>query len=151
MSDDVLDRIFAISEKEAETFAEVLEKENIKGGFTANEVVQISKTADFTTQKQGWIQIVHGFHEKHYAWHIRPWHQKKPWSVPIAKVIYAIGSILNEHFPHEVIIDIYPPASDWDIAEITVRANDAKDCWAVTDYCLNKVTGQFFEILDSLV
>ena len=149
--ENLLDQIFSVSDEEIETFADVLEKENMSGSFSPKEVCRLSRTANYAAERQGFIEINHGTHENHYVWHIKPWHAKKPWSVPIGRVIYAIAKVLNAHFPQDVIIDLYPPSDDWDIPEITVRANEAANNWSVDEYCLKKVTGQFFEVLGSLV
>lgn len=143
----LLDQIFSAKEEDVKTFSDVFKKEAI----TEQETFRLKKTAEMKVESQKYVTINHGNHENNYVWHIRPTFQKKPWAVPTERVLYAIGKVLNEYLPHDIIIDLHLPASEWGIEEFTVRANDALTHWVVTEETLTKVTGQLFEVLNTLV
>jgi hypothetical protein len=146
-NNSLLDQIFSAKKEDVETFSEVFKKE----GITDQESFRLKKTAEMKVESQKYITINHGKHEDNYVWHIQPTYPKKPWAVSIDKVLYAIGRVLNEYLPTDIMIDLHLPSSEWKIEEITVRANGALTHWAVTDAMLATVTGQFFEILNTLV
>lgn len=146
---NILDDIFGAEEKDVETFGDIV-KMNQKD-FAPREVLQLKKTANFTSATQKFLNITHGTHEENYVWHIRPAHPKRPWAVSTSRVIYAIGRVIHEHLPRDMMVDIFPPKVGWDIEEITVKANDAMSHWSVTQADLDKVTGQFFEVLNPLM
>lgn len=141
---NLLDDIFDRTEEETEVFADLLERQ-------AEESLATRSTSSYTQQSQGFITIVHGNHEDNYVWHLKPHHPRKPWAVPLPRVIYAIAKVLNQHIPTDVLIDIFPPQQAWEIPEITVKAQHALDHWAVNLGLLDKVTGQLFEVLNKLV
>lgn len=143
----LLDQIFAAKEEDVKTFSDVFKKE----GITEQEAFRLKKTAEMLTESQKYITINHGKHEDNYVWHIRPTYQKRPWSVTTDKVLFAIGKVLNEYLPHDLLIDLHLPSSEWNIEEFTVRANGALLHWAISDEVFLKVTSQLFEVLNTLV
>lgn len=152
---DILDEIFGLKEEDAETFFDLVSKEtkDKKPEWLGTEAdtLQTKQTAMFMEQSHKFIKITHGYHDSNYVWHIAPSHPKKPWKVPMPKIFYAIGVVLNKHLPKSVIIDIYPPQVGWEMKEITIKANNVLDLWNVTKDDLAVVTGQLFEVLNELV
>ena len=149
MSDELLEVVFGMEDEEVETFEELLA---LHPQILGAKEESLEVTAKFKTEEQGKISLTHGHHERNYVWHIKPDPLKsKGWKVSISRVLYAIAVINNKWMPNSVIIDLSPPDEQWDIKEITVKANDALDNWAVSEETLTKVTGQFFEVLNSLV
>lgn len=146
---NLLENLFAVEEKDVETFGDII-KMNQKP-FSPNEILQIKKTANFQTSAQKLIVITHGWHEDCYVWHINPAHKKRPWAVSMNRVLYAIGKIVHDRLPHDMMVDIFPPKVGWDIEEVTVKANGAATHWSVSQADLDTVTGQFFEVLGTFV
>ena len=149
MADDILEQVFSASDEDTETFAEVVEQ--ARNALVDDTPVPLVKTAKYIEEKQEYIQIKHGTHEEDYVWHILPWHPKKNWAVPLPRVIYAIGAIFHKRIPHTVLIDIYPPDPQWEVKEITIKANDAMGNWSVTDADIKRTTVELFEVLNTLV
>ena len=147
---NLLDEIFSTQKEEVETFADVMKKVSGRN-ITDHESFRLKKTADMRVESQKFITINHGTHENNYIWHIKPNHKKRPWAVPMDRVLFAIGKLLHEYIPNDILIDIHLPKADWQIEEITVKANAALDHWSVNTELLNRVTGQFFEVLNTLV
>ncbi len=148
---NILDDIFKAEEKDVETFADIV-KINQKE-FAPNEVLKLKKTNNFREDVQKRLNILHGTHERNYVWHIRVAHPKQDWAVSIERVVYAIGKILNEGIPHDILIDIFPPKVHYgvEVKEFTVKANNALDHWSLSSQDFDRITGQFFEVLDTLV
>jgi hypothetical protein len=146
---NLLQQIFEADKEQVETFSDFVEKNVNK--ITEEESFRLKKTAKLVTEQQKLIGITHGTHESSYVWHIRPIHRKRPWAVPVKNVVYAIGKVFHEYIPHEVLIDIFLPNSEWEIEEITVKALEVMDHWSITEDTLPKVTGQLFEVLNTLV
>jgi hypothetical protein len=119
--------------------------------ITDQESFRMKKTANLFVETQKFVSITHGSHENNYVWHIRPNHKKKPWAVSTDRVLFAIGKILNEYLSNDILIDLHLPNQSWQIEEITVRANEALDHWTVNEESLKKITGQFFEVLNTLI
>lgn len=147
---NILDSIFKAKEKDTETFADIV-KNHTKNSIAEEETIQLKKTGEFKEETQKFISIMHGYHEDNYVWHIRPSHKKKPWAVNMNRVLFAIGKVLSEYIPNDVIIDLIMPNEQWEIEEITVKANGAMTHWAISDETLQRVTGQMFEVLNTLV
>jgi len=147
---NLLEAIFSTPKEDVETFADVMKKVSGRN-ITNNESFRLKKTADMRVESQKFITINYGTHENNYIWHIKPNNKKKPWAVPMDRVLFAIGKLLHESIPTDIIIDIHLPKADWQIEEITIKANEALDHWSVTDEILRKITGQFFEVLNTLV
>jgi hypothetical protein len=147
---NLLDSIFSAKDDDVETFADVMKAASGKN-ITEQESIRLKKTSNMHTETQRLISIMHGTHEDNYVWHIRPAHKKRPWAVDLNRVLFGIGKVLNEYVPNDVLIDIHLPNPQWQIEEITVKANEAMVHWAVSDDVLKKVTGQFFEVLNTLV
>lgn len=147
-NNNLLDEIFDAKEEDVETFADVIGMGEHK--FAANEVARVRKTSEFQVSRQKNIEINCGYHESDYVWHIKPWHKKKPWAVSIDRVVYAIAKILHELIPHDVQIETYLPASDWEIEEVTIKALGGMSHWSLREEDFQKVTGQMFEILNPL-
>lgn len=145
----ILDQIFEAKEEDLETFADIVGAG--APAFTANEVFRLKKTNNYRTERQKFIEITHGTHEDDYVWHVKPYHEKKPWAVNMDRIIYAIAKIVVEYLPDDIPVKTFLPAPEWEIEEITIKAQDANINWAVTEEDLQKMTGQLFEVLNTLI
>lgn len=146
---DLIDEIHKASDEDVQYFSDIIG--NVGKEFSFNEKYRLNRTAKFKEEKQKLIKIVHGTHESHYVWHISPLHPKRPWAVSMDRIRYAIGKILNDRVPHELVIDIFLPDASHDIDEITIKANDAANHWSMSDREFQRITGQFFDVLNTLV
>jgi hypothetical protein len=147
-NNNLLDEIFDAKEEDVETFADTINMGEHK--FAAKEIARVKKTSEFRTSRQKNVEITCGYHESDYVWHIKPWHPKKPWAVSIDRVVYAIAKILHSLIPHDIQIDTFLPESTWEIKEITIKAYGAMNHWSLREEDFQKVTGQMFEILNTL-
>lgn len=147
---NILDKLFSTSVEEIETFTDLVDKVAAQK-ITENEMLRLKKTSNYLVETQKLITITHGQHDNNYVWHIVPAHEKRPWRAPIKEVLYTIGVIINKYLPRDVMFDLHRPSENYGIKEITVRANGILDHWSVQDADLQKVTGRFFEALNTLV
>jgi hypothetical protein len=145
----LLDRIFAAKEEDVETFADIIGKD--VPSFTLDEVLELKKTSDYKTERQKFLEITHGTHENDYVWHIKPYHNQKPWAVSMDRIIYAIAVIVVEFLPDEIPVKTFLPDPLWEIEEITVKAQDAVIHWSLISDDFQKMTGQLFEVLNTLI
>ena len=159
---NLLDAIFNTSEQDVEDFASVFFTEDSKKNVPAMEENDFERirsgkpdkykpVSDFKEQKSGFVKIDHSWYYDDYVWHIAPASHKKPWKVTLDRVVYAIAVTLNKHIPTTTHVDIFPPAYDWEIQEITVKAIDIRKCWNITDTELNRLTEELFEVLNTLL
>jgi hypothetical protein len=145
---DLIEEVLKASDEDVEFFSDIIAK-NI-GKFSDNEKYRIASTAKFKEEIQKAVRIHHGNHEEHYVWHVSPAHPKKPWAVAIDRVLYAIGKVLNDSMPNEIVVDIYLPDKRYDMNEITVKANGAMSHWSMKERDFHKITGKLFEVLNTL-
>ena len=147
----LLDSIFNAPEADVEVFADVVQ--DLREKFSPDFQNQIGIRADnrFSREVKGLIQIEHGVHDTHYVWHICPAHPKRPWSVSMNRVLFAIAQCLNAYLPTDLIVDMMPPDKQWEIKEITVKVNNATNHWAIRDDKLREATNALFAITGQLV
>ena len=143
----LLDQVFKAKEEDVKYFSDIIATEE----YSEEKTYGIKSTASYKDETQNLIGIVHGYHEDNYVWHIKPVHGKKPWKVSMQRVVFAIGKVVSTLLPQDLMLDVFLPQETWDIKEITVKANNVKEHWAVRESDLDKVTGQFFEVLNTLV
>lgn len=144
-----LELVLEASETDIKTFIDVMKEE--LGAQTPDEEELVVDYPIFKLERVGYIEIEHGWHKADYVWHIKPWNPKKQFKVTLGRVFYMIAMVLNEIIPPSVKVDISPPNRDWDIPEITFKANGLRDCWQVKDDDITEVTKKLFSSLDSLL
>jgi len=156
--------IFKTKEIDVRTFADVMRREISKDdavtrdGFdssAADDVFsgdpQKVRVPEFVKQESGFIKIEHGWHTDDYIWHIGTNHPRKDWKVGQDRLVYALAATLDTAIPRTTKVNIYPPYSDWDIKEYTVKAMDLKSVWNVTPEMIVAVTEKMFRVLNALV
>jgi hypothetical protein len=143
-----LELVLEAKEEDIKTFIGVLKDSGVKDSDEEEIVVD---SPIFKTQRSGYIEIEHGWHKADYIWHIKPWHPKKQFRVTLGRALYMIAMVLNSTIPSTVKVDVMPPSKDWDIPEITFKANGLRDCWQVKDESIEAATKELFETLNSLL
>jgi hypothetical protein len=146
MDNNALKRIFETDEVDIETFADVVGLNNRNDGYLG-----IIPTSSFSSEKQKFIEIVRGYHEQDYVWHIKTSHKDISWAASYQRVAYAIAVILNDLLPRDLQLETHLPSNSWEIEEFTIKALMVTEHWSVSQEDLDKVTGQMFEVLNTLV
>lgn len=143
-----LEDIFKATEEDAQAFSELMQKSDYDAMVDGKSLdVEPPK---FIYQESPTVRIQHGYHGADYVWHISAHHPRRPWKVPLRRVIYAIAQTLNQYIPSSVSVDITPPAMDWEIKEVSVKAHKIRDCWNVRNEDLEKGTHDLFRVLGTL-
>ena len=156
---ELLDRIFNTPDEQIETFADVIldrtGTEDLAKDEFAEKVVkgdpQQIEQVKMVEATNKFVRITSGFNQDDYILHVGPAHPKKPWKVTTDRVIFAAVHVWNKHIPREIVVDIFPPYSDWEIQEITFKAHGLKKEWSVDENDLKKLTLELFDVLGELI
>jgi len=157
---NILDDVFGIEEEEVASFADAIldskvEKGTALDGDNSSKFEQDSpdKIQGPTLQfaRNGYIEIAHGWHGEDYVWHIKPWHPKKQYRVTMQRVLYAIAKTMSEKIPDHIVVDVFMPDYKWEIPEITFKAKEILNEWAIKNEDFPELNEKIFEVLNELV
>lgn len=155
-----LEAFFKSCDKDGETFVDVLKEhmgapsDRSSAGVTRRIVSGkpdlVTPSKKFSSALSGFVRIHHGWHNNDYVWHIEHASIRRPWKVPIKRVIYAIAKTMHAALP-DIEATIWPPQMDWELRMITFKALNLKHEWSFSEDMVEKINNTLFEVLNKMV
>lgn len=156
-----LESLFEPSEKEVETYVDVLRdfiqedliEDSSRGNLrriVSGEVDRVIAPKPLSSSLSGFVRLFHGWHRGDYVWHIEHAAIRRPWKASIDRVIYTIASIMHDFLP-DVEAKIWPPKEDWELKTITFKALNLDSYWNFNEADIEKINQVLLSSLNKLV
>jgi len=154
-----LEEFFKTSDNDVSTFVDVL-KDHM-GDASDRDVSfsrklmsglpdKVSAPRRFQESLSGFVRIFHGWHDADYVWHVEHASIRRPWKVPVDRVIYIIAKTMHDALP-DVEATIWPPQLQWELKTVTFKALNLSKEWSFSEDIIEKINNRLFEALNKVV
>lgn len=154
-----LESFFKATDEDVSTFADALKELNkgvsppdisVTRRLMSGKPDKVVAPRRFQESLSGFVRIFHGWHRKDYVWHVEHASVRRPWKVPIDRVIYMIAKTMHEVLP-DVHAVMFPPHFDWELKTVTFKALNLSEEWSFSDDLVEKANNRLFDILNKVV
>jgi hypothetical protein len=153
-----LEEFFKATDGEVSTFVDVLKQHHgeledrdlfVARKLASGQPDKVIAPKRFTMALSGFVRIFHGWHNKDYVWHIEHAAIRRPWKVPLNRVIYIIAKSMHDILP-DIDATIWPPQYDWELKTITFKALNLSNEWSFSEDLIEKINNRLFDLLNKV-
>lgn len=154
-----LESFFKTSDEDVGTFVDVLKQH--MGDVKDNDLSfsrrlldgkpdKVSAPKRFQESLSGFVRIFHGWHNNDYVWHVEHAAIRRPWKVPLNRVIFIIAKTMHDALP-DIEATIWPPQANWELKTVTFKALNLSKEWSFSEDTIEKINARLFEALNKVV
>jgi hypothetical protein len=154
-----LESFFKTTDEDVETFLDVLKGHmgtpggqglDITRKLMAGKPDKVSAPNRLKSSLSGFVRLFHGWHNDDYVWHIEHASIRRPWKIPLDRVIYIIAKTMHSCLP-DIEVTIWPPQLDWELKTITFKALNLRQEWSFNEDIIEQINNRLFEALNKVV